>query len=117
MFGPLNKGASMKTFIALMLISSSVFATDFSCVLTVGEDRDVRRVTVTNDSMTEVNFGKRGEISIVASAVYDLVNVYMKVNGMTFGNSGHRDASLDVFQDRKEPVSVSCRLIEEPIGC
>lgn len=107
----------MKTFIALMLMSSSVFAAELRCTLTEGENQTRKNIEITNDSMTEANFGKRGSVTVTGTAVYDLVNVYFKMNGTTFGASGRNSATIDMFPEGKEPVSLSCRIWEEPIGC
>jgi hypothetical protein len=108
----------MKLFIALMLVTSSAFARDLSCVLTDGQNRDARRVTIADDAATtEINFGKRGEIVVKASARYDYVNVSIKANGATFQSNGYHNASIDMISDDKAALNLSCRIVEDPIGC
>ncbi len=92
---------------------SAVPARYLKCVLFVGENMDIRMATVTNPAMTSIEFEKTGDVTFTASAVYDLVNVYGKVNGVTVGNSAKNAASLDVFSERREPVSLSCELVDQ----
>ena len=102
--------------VAGLLLSLSLSAkagvtkTSLKCTASYGEQMETSSVVVTNPSMTSADF-KIGGVTFTASAVYELVNVYAKVGGVTIGNSGKKNASLDVFQDNREPVSLSCALV------
>lgn len=92
---------------------SAVPAKYLKCVLFVGENMDIRMETVTNPAMTSMEYESIRGITFTTSAVYDLVNVYAKVNGTTVGNSGKNSASLDVFGSEDGPVSMSCELVDQ----
>ena len=100
--------------IAGLLLSLSLSAkadsTTMKCTFAEGEDLQTRTLEVTNPAMTSMDFST-GAVSFTATAIYDSVNVYAKINGVTVGNTGKKLASLDVFDSSREPVSLWCTLI------
>lgn len=102
--------------VAGLLLSLSLSAkagettTTLNCTFGVGEEQIRQSVVVTKPSMTSMDFEALG-VRFTASAVYEVVNVYAKVGGVTVGNSGRKEASLDVFNNNESPVSLSCVLV------
>jgi hypothetical protein len=83
------------------------------CTVFVGENMEIKLESVSNPAMTSIEIGKVHGVTYTASAVYDLVNVYAKINGVTVGNSGKNSASLDIFGNEDGPVTVSCELTNQ----
>lgn len=106
------------SLIAGLLLSLSLSAKAapeklLKCTQFVGENMEIRLENVTNPAMTEIKFEKVRGITFTATAIYDLVNVYAKIDLVTIGNSGKNSASLDIFVTNDEPLTVSCELTNQ----
>ncbi len=116
MFGPFNKGVSMKTIIVLALLSSSVYGRELVCNLNEGSTRVMKRSDIVENGVTELKFENRAGVNINALAQNESVTLTVEVDGNKFRTSD-TEVNLSFEMIGKEPMSISCRITKEPYYC
>lgn len=108
----------MKSFIALMLISSSVFARELVCNLNEGANRQVLRTEIVESGVTQLQFTNSARNNtITARAQYETVTLTIDAEGTVFRTNSNGEAQFSFQTLGQESLSVSCRITRDPIYC
>ena len=100
----------MKTFIALLLLSTSAFATDFTCTASLDDRELITKTVEITDDETELNLGLYRDVELVGTAILGQVGAYMIFDGVIFGSISMGQASYKMFMIGEGELSLFCRL-------
>ncbi len=105
----------MKFLFLALLLSTSAFATDFSCTASIdGKEIRSQKVEVMED-ITEVSLGIYKEVELIGSAIQGQVSAFMIFDGVMFGSISMNAASYNMFMIGEGELNLSCALIDSSL--